>query len=327
MDSAINKSTLALAGQEVKVLANGNKVSRMDYLGRFLDGVDFVLRGRKGGIIEDRWLVRNYDPHFSDIITKHLEHQDPRVRSETVLLLAELRERAALEKVKWMRRNDKEMVAMSCLAYLNRVEEADDLVPQLLEVLRSGRGEEFRRAAVKMKSMGRAEDIEGLREIFGGLRDERATLLRDAMESIISRSPELDGIKDLLLSKPVFPNEDAYSRFLDKALDYIGTRYKETISPRGRINLSTYKNIIKALGEIRIRLYNEEDNLVHYHPADVKRHQQLVDLLEWAYSDLGRKEVVDSDQRVTMNRCPECGNDMRFHNGGWLCVECGYRSR
>lgn len=308
-------------------MGDSKRVSRMDYLGRFLDGVDFVLGGRKGGIIEDRWLVRNYDPHFSDIIIKHLEHQDPRVRSESVLLLAEVRERAAVDKIKWMRRNDKEMVSMSCLSYLNRVEEADDLVPQLLEVLRSGKGEEFRRAAVKIKSMGRSEDIKQLREIHGGLRDERAGLLRDALESIIDRSPELQGIKDLLLSKPVFPNEDAYSRFLDKALDYIGTRYKETISPRSRINLSTYKNIIKALGDIRIRLYNEDENLVYYHPADSKRHNDLVSLLEWAYTDLGRKEIVDSDSRATMNRCPECGNDMRFHNGGWLCVECGYRSR
>lgn len=308
-------------------MKNGNRASRMDYLGRFLDDVDFVLNGRRGGISEDRWLVRNYDPHFADIIIKHLDHQDPRVRSESILLLAEVKERSALDKVKWMRRMDKEMVTLACLAYLTGIEENDDLVPQLLIVLREGKGEEFRNAAAKMCSAGRPEDIGALREIHGGLQDERAALVREAIEAIVDRTPSLTGKKDLLLSLPVFPNEDAYSRFLDKATDYINLRYRENVSTRQRVSVGTYRNIVKALGEIRIRLYNEEPNLLHYHPADVDRHWELVELLEWAYRDLGQKELVDVDRRSVISRCPEYGNEMRLYNERWVCVECGYRGR
>jgi len=307
--------------------ANQNRISRMDYLGRFLDGVDFLLQGKKGSISEDRWLIRHYDPHFYDIIAKYLDHQDYRVRAEAILLLSELRERSALEKIKVLRRTDKEAVALACLSYLNRMEEADDLIPQLMEVLRNGIGDEFRKAAMKIRSSGRSEDIPALREIYGGLGDWRAPLIHEAISSIVDRTPELEKKKDLLTSKPVFPNEDAYSRFLDKAIDYIDVRYKEKIAVRRVITTSTFKNIIKALGEMRVRLYNEEENLQYYHPTDIERHRHLITLLEWAYSDLGSKELSDIEKTKTVSRCPECNTEMRFYNDKWMCMDCGYRGK
>lgn len=299
----------------------------MDYLGRFLDGVDFLLSGKKGSISDDRWLVRHYDPHFYDIIAKYLDHQDHRVRAEAILLLTELRERSALDKIKVLRRTDKESVALACLSYLNRMEEADDLIPQIMEILKNGQGDEFRKAAMKMRSAGRSEDVPALREIYGGLGDWRAPLIHEVISSIVDRNPELEKKKDLLTSKPVFPNEDAYSHFLDKAIDYIDVRYREKIAVRRVITTSTFKNIIKALGDMRIRLYNEEDNLQYYHPTDIERHRQLITLLEWVYSDLGNKELSDIEKTKTVNRCPECNTEMRFYNDKWMCMDCGYRGK
>ena len=307
--------------------SNRNHTSRLDYLGRFLDGVDFLLSGKKGSISEDRWLVQNYNPLFYDIIAKSLDHQDHRVRAESILLLSELRERSALERIKVLRRTDKESVTMACLSYLDRLGEIDDLIPQIMEVLRNDRGDEFRKAAAKIKLTGRSEDIPALREIYGGLGDWRATLIREAISSIVDRTPALETKKDLLTSKPVFPDEDAYSRFLDKAIDYIDVRYREKIAPRRKIASNTFKNIIKTLGDIRVRLYNEEDNLQYYHPADIERHHQIITLLEWAYSDLGNKEFNDSVKPSTASSCPDCNHEMRFYNDRWMCPECGYRGK
>lgn len=299
----------------------------MDYLGRFLDGVDFLLSGKKGSISEDRWLVRNYNPNFYDIVAKGLDNQDYRVRAEVVLLFSELGERSAMGKIKALRRTDKESVTMACLAYLNRMEEADDLIPQLMDDLQHGQGDVFRKAALKMKSVGRSEDIATLREIYGGLGDGRAPLIQEVISSIVDRNPELENKKDLLISKPVFPNEDAYSRFLDKAIDYIDIRYREKIAVRHSISSSTFKNIIKALGDIRIRLYNEEANLEYYHPTDIERHRHLITILEWVYSDLGSKELNDITKTKAVSRCPDCNHEMRYYNDQWMCTECGYRGK
>ncbi len=301
-------------------MSSKRSASRVEYMGRLLDGVDFVLSGRKGAVADDRWLQNHYDARFADLLLKQLEHSDPRIRSETVLLLGRVGERSALDAVRTLRRHDVDVVSASCLAYLTRLDEEDQLVPQLLDVLNTQGGKEFKDAVRQMARVGRDEDIPPLREILEGLHDERGDLVLEAIDKIVDRYPELQDRRILLCSRPVFPNEESLSRFIERGVDYIDRRYRENILPRKQVRYVTLRNLVKALQEIHVRLYNEEKNLPLYSQELQERHEELLELLDWAYQDLQGKQIADP---AGSDRCRDCGGSLHLWDGGWVCSSCG----
>lgn len=297
-------------------------VSRLDYLEHFLDSVDFVISGRKGSISEDKWLVTNYESSFYNVLEKQLNSQDGRVRFEVIVLLTKLGERAAAARIGEMRLRDNETVGRACLGYLTTIGENDTLVPQLIETLEFSRGNDFRNAALKLGTVGRDEDIPVMRKIYGQVEGEMREQMRDALAKVIDRNPSLKGKKDLLLSIPVFPDEDAFIRFLNSSEDYLNVRYRNSIRPRKAISIETHNNVVRGIRKIRIRLFNEHDNLIHYPEELTDRYNDLVDSLSRAVSDLSSKEIHE-DSGVTGMTCEVCGSPMLHGNDGWRCLDCG----
>ena len=297
-------------------------VTRLEYLEHFLDSVDFVTSGRKGAISSDRWLVVNYDSSFSSVLEKHLRNPDEKVRAETVALLTAVKERSVADTIRDMRMNDCERVGIACLGYLTSMDEADNLIPQLLETLEYKRGIEFKKAAERIGRIGRSGEVDQLRKIYGQVTGDMRTDVKNAMTAIIERDPELKRKKDLLLSTPVFPNEKEFDKFLRTSRDYLDVRYRETVHPRRKVSLGTYNNVVRGLKNIRIRLFNESFNLVHYEDGSTERYNEIVDLLAWSASDLEKKEV-DVPTTDIMMMCQMCGDSMVRGDNGWRCIGCG----
>jgi len=201
-----------------------------------------VASGRKGAMSGDRWLIGNYDPSFYGVLEKYLRCEDERIRAETVSLLAAVRERAALPEIRRMRAREGERVAMACLGYLSAAEESDSLIPELFDILEHKRGAEFERAAVRMRSAGRSEDVPRLRRIYGQVEGGMRDSLRRALESIADRDETLRGKKDLILSVPVYPDREAFSSFLERSIDYLDVRYRGNVHPLRTVEKGTYNN-------------------------------------------------------------------------------------
>lgn len=297
-------------------------VSRTDYLERFLSAVDRVVEGRPGGISEDRWLVNNYTGDMLPLVDKYLSADDERVRAETVLLLADVRERAVLGKVREMRQMDSERVRLACIGYLTSMQEDDDLIPQLFDVLEHRNGQEFRKAAMRMASVAREDDIPRLRRIYGQVAGEMRSDIKVVLDRVISRNPHLQSKRELILSVPVYPDESEFERFLDSATEYLDVRYREKVLPAEKVSLGTFNNVARALRKMRTRLYNEYDNLPYYGADKSDRYTDLVNLISWANSDLSKKEVVGSERRQS-HVCPKCGGMMVSYKGMWICPDCG----
>ncbi|MDR2866844.1 MAG: hypothetical protein LBV13_05545 [Methanomassiliicoccaceae archaeon] len=299
-------------------------VSRIEYLERFLDDADFVISGRRGAISEDRWLIINYHPSFYGAVSKHLMSSNERVRAETVMLFASVRERAALDAVREMRKTDKDVVRTACLGYLNALNESDSMMHDLFDVLEHKGGQEFRLAAAKTGSLGNSDDIPRIRKIYGQVTGDMRAQVRDAISAIIDRDPDMMRKKDLLLSVPVFPDERKFLSFLDNSINYLDIRYRDSIAPVKVISESTYNNVYGAIMKMRVRMFNEYDNLKHYEKRCTDGYNDLISLMEWASGDLSLK-TVENICRAGAVMCPECGNEMNHHNGIWTCVRCGIR--
>lgn len=297
-------------------------VDKAEYLGRFLEAADKVMAGRPGSISEDRWLVNYYDPEKLPLISGYLSCDDDRVRAETVLLLADVRERAVLDKVRDMSRRDSERVRMACIGYLSAIEADDSLIPQLFDVMDHSSGAEFLKAANRMGSVAREEDVPHLRRIYGQVGGEMRSAVRVALDRTVARHPSLQPKRDLILSVPVYPDESAFERFLDSAIEYLDVRYRGNVLPKDKVSLGTYNNVARALKRMRTRLYNEADNLGYYGPDKTDRARELTSLMNWASEDLSGKEVVGSE-RSRSHVCPKCGEMMICYKGMWICPECG----
>ncbi|MBR2394555.1 MAG: hypothetical protein IKA98_03540 [Candidatus Methanomethylophilaceae archaeon] len=297
-------------------------VRKAEYLGRFLDDVDRVMSGRHGSITGDRWLVNNYSADFLPLIDKYLSCEDEVVRAETILLLCDVRERAVMGRVRDMRKSDVERVRLACLGYLNIMQDEDDLIPDLFAILEHKTGEEFSRAATRMASVARKEDVPRLRRIYGQVRDDMRSEVGVILDRVVSRNPDLRSKRDLIMSVPVYPDEDAFDRFLDTSIEYLDVRYRNNVLPVERISRGTFNNVAHALNKMRTRLYNEADNLVYYGVDKDDRFKELTDLIRWASADLSRKEVVGGD-RSSSHKCPRCGGLMISNKGIWTCPDCG----
>ncbi|MDR0791486.1 MAG: hypothetical protein LBE47_02990 [Methanomassiliicoccaceae archaeon] len=297
-------------------------VSRIEYLERFLDCVEFVTSGKRNAISEDRWLVMNYDQSFYGFISKHLRNEDERVRAEVVTLFGHVRERAALDIVKSMRSSDRDRVRDACLNYLNSMNEADNLIPDIFDILEHKNGQEFERAAKRMSSAGRSEDVPRLRRTYGQVTGDMRDIIRGTLTSIIDRDTELRKKKELLLSVPVFPDEKKFNAFLDSSITYLDIRYRDSVSCKDIISERTYSNVYNALMTMRVRMFNEHDNLQHYGGSCTEMYNELIRLMEWTSEDLSGKTVSKDDGIRKDVSCPKCGNEMRVHNGVRACIEC-----
>ena len=297
-------------------------VTKVEYLDRFLEGVDRVMAGRPGSISEDRWLVNYYDSEKLPVVRGYLFCDDERVRAETVMLLADVHERAVLDTVREMGRTDCDRVRMACVGYLSTIQSDDELVPQLLEVLDHRSGAEFIKAASRLGSVAREEDVPHMRRIYGQVGGEMRSAMRVALDRTVSRFPDLQPRRDLILSVPVYPDESAFERFLDSSVEYLDVRYRANVLPRGSVSLTTYNNVARALGKMRTRLYNEADNLQYYGPDKTDRARELTSLIAWANDDLAKKEVVGAD-RSRSRVCPRCGEMLVCYKGMWICPDCG----
>ena len=295
--------------------------SRMEYLERFLDCVDFVIAGMRNAISSDRWLVNNYDRSFYGAVSKHLKNSDERVRADIVNLLAAVGERGALDTVREMRSSDKNVVKTACLGYLSAMNESDTMVPELFDVLEHKDGPEFMRAAAKLRNVVRSEDVPRLRKLYGRVSGEMREEIKKILVAVIDRDAELGRKRELLLSLPVYPDERKFLSFLETGTTYLDIRYRDSVASRDTISTGTYSNVYAAIMRMRVRMFNEFDNLVHYGPACRKMYDELIRLIEWASCDLSSK-AVEKD-RTVRSGCPKCGTEMRCFNGIWTCIECG----
>lgn len=297
-------------------------VTKVEYLERFLEAVDRVIAGRPGSISEDRWLVNYYDAEKLPIVSGYLTCDDERVRAETVMLLADVRERAVLDTVQEMRRRDSERVRLACMGYLSVIQSDDELIPQLFDTMDHSSGAEFLRAANRMASIAREEDIPHLRRIYGQVGGEMRSAVKVVLDRVIARNPSLQSKRDLILSIPVYPNESDFEAFLDKATEYLDVRYRENVQPQPTVRLATFNNVARALAKMRTRLYNEADNLQYYGPDKTDRARELNSLISWANKDLASKEVTGTE-RSRSHVCPRCGEMMICYKGMWICPDCG----
>lgn len=297
-------------------------VDRSTYCDRFLDAVDAVESGRKGSIAGNKWLINNYCHDFYRSVAIYLRSSDSRVVSEIIDFFTAVEERTPLSEIKVLRKEGSESVRLSSLGYLKHMDDNDRLIEELFDTLEHKDGQEFLLAARKMAKIARTSDVAHIRSIYGQVGGTMREQIKTVMESIISRSPELEDKRDLLLSVPVYPNEYEFESFLDKSIDYLDVRYRTNILPKDSVSLKTYNNIAIAMKTMRTRLYNESDNLAYYGPDKTDRFFELEKLMEWAASDLSGKNIIMPDRR-TSRPCPRCGTSMSFINGMWSCPDCG----
>ncbi len=270
----------------------------MDYVYHLLDAVDFVAAGRKGFVSEDKYLINNYQPDFYSAVQSHLKSSNQNVRIEIINLLKTVNERAAIDDIKKLRASDNELVVNACIGYLSTMKESDDLIPTLFDILEHKNGPEFIRAAVKMRKVGRPQDISRLRKTYGQVRGEQRIEMHQTLECIIERFPELQSKKDFILSVPIFPDQNKFEKFLDKGIVYLDIRYRDSIESADRITMKTYNNIAFALNDMQIRLYNERDNLQYYDKEIREQFKTLEELVIWAAEDLSSKEVIKDETTV-----------------------------
>ncbi len=298
----------------------GNSSSgKAGYLERFIGGIDKIETGRPGGISADRWLVVHYRPEYAPILEHYLSYDDERVRTEVIMLLTDVRESYVAATIRDMSIRDTETVRGACIGYLSAFLEIEERIPLMLEIIRYKRGEEFSKAAKTLGSIGRIEDIDTIRRSYGMVKGSMRDELHDTLSRIINRHPELEPKRNLILSVPVRPDEDAFDLFLNKSIEYLDVRYRNNIFSEKIISATSHKNIASALNRMNLRLYNEADNLNLYCAEETERADFLTDLIFWASKDLNGKIIRGSD---IDHRCPRCGRDMIFYNGLWSCPHC-----
>ena len=299
--------------------------SRFDYLQHLLDCVDFVSSGKKGAISDDRKLIAEYNPSYYDMLQRYLKNSDQRVKIGVITLLTNLRERQAIGDIKELRITSNENVSNACVGFLYTMDTVDDYIPDLMDILKHKRGSEFRNAAARMRSVGREENIPELRKIYGQVDGEMREQMRECIEGIIDRTPSLSKKKRMLLSVPVFPDEDRFMSFADNTSVYLDIRYRDNVSEMDMISSRTYNNVAKALKKIQIRLFNEEVNLKYYSDEAKAAYNEINDLFIWALDDIKTKKILMDTPTSDMDApdCTRCGNRMTYSKNGWRCPICG----
>ncbi len=279
--------------------------------------------GRPGVISGDRWLVNNYDPGKLPMLRPYLEFEDSNVSAELITLLGDVRERRIRGDVERIGRSAGDKVSMACLGYLTALAQDDEEIPRLFDIMEHDHGPEFFRAARRMGGIARSEDVPQLRKIYGQVGGSMRDEVKTALERTISRDPELEAKRDLILSMPVYPDEAAFEKFLDSSRDYLDVRYRENVLPKAEISSSLYNNVARALSKMRTRMYNEADNLRYYGPDKEDRYHETSALMAWAADDLSHKKVLIPEREAKARTCPRCGGMLVCYKGIWMCPDCG----
>lgn len=301
------------------------EVTRLQYLQHLLGCADYVSSGRKGMICEDRFLIAQYDPRYYDLLQTQLKNKSPRVRIETIMLLTALKERQAVDDISKMRVSDIESVSDACSSYLSAVEVEDRCIPELMDIIRHRHDESFFKAARKLSAVGRKEDIDDIRIVYGQTSGKMRDAIRETLENIVDRYPDLVPKKDLILSVPIYPDEEKLAAFLDKATVYMDIRYRENVMPRRTISSDVHNNVVRTMKKIQIRLYNERVNLRYYSDETKEAYDDAADLLAWMAADLRSKNISQSSAQDS-RKCSRCGASMAHSNDVWICPECGNKS-
>ncbi len=268
-------------------------VSEFDYLERFIECSRLVERGKRGAFRDDKFLLKSYDRSFYHILKKEgLDHSVHTVRAETILLLMELRDPSALKEVTNMRYSDVGSVSDACISYLTALKDAEVVKRELFDTLEHKDGVPFRNAAMRMSRVATDEDIPRLRKIYGQVEGPMRDNIKECLTSIISRYPDLKRKERYILSIPVFPDEKAFDKFMDKSIVYLDIRYRDSIAPRASVSMKAYNNVVKAIRTMQVRIYNERDNLKWYEPSKANVMKELESLIHWVVEDLNDKEVI-----------------------------------
>ena len=251
-----------------------------------------VSAGNRGAVSDSRFLQDNYGPGCYEVLLAGLEHDDYRVRAETILLFSRLGIRKPRGIIEEMSYHDKDTVVGACIAYGSAIRDADERIPELLYTVNHRTGTEYRNAMKTLGSIASGEQIPEIRKVMGQTGGEMREQARAALSRIIDRDPDLEPKRMFVLSDPIPPNERAFRAFLAKSQDYLDVRYRERVAPRSEVKLKTYNDVVHGILTMQLRLYNERLNLTYYSediPAEADR---LSELIAWAAEDLKGKRVI-----------------------------------
>ncbi|MGN1044650.1 MAG: hypothetical protein ACI4Q9_01680, partial [Candidatus Methanomethylophilaceae archaeon] len=208
-------------------------LEEFDYMERFIECSRMVAGGKSGAIRDDKVLRTGYRRSFYGILEKNgLDHSSGSVRAETILLLMELREPAAYERLQRMRNLDVGAVSDACISYMTAMRDSKTVREDLMYILSHKNDVEFRNAAMRMADIATDDDIPELRVTYGRVEGRMRDEMRRCLSRIVDRYPELESKRRYILSVPVFPDEKAFDRFMDKSIVYLDIRYRDSIAPR-----------------------------------------------------------------------------------------------
>lgn len=269
-----------------------SKVPASNYALRLKEAVGLLVMGRRGAVSETVFFLENYSAGCCEILEEYLAHPSPAVRAEIITLFSKLGVRKVAPKIKDMSYKDVDAVLGSCLAYEKSLEDADEKIPKLLYTANHDNGPEFRNAMKVLGRIATESEIPEIRKIYGQVEGEQRDIVRNALSKIVDRDPDLEIKRDFILSVPVYPNENSFGAFLDKSLDYLDVRYRESVFPRERVSAKLYNDVVHAIITMQIRLYNENANYGCYGLETLEKAEELEYLIEWAADDLKSKDVV-----------------------------------
>lgn len=277
-------------------------VSELDYLERFIECSRLVENGKRGAIRDDRFLLKSYDRSFYHILKENgLEHSVHGVRAETIYLLGELRDSSAMKDITNMRHFDVSSVSDACISYLTALKDSEAVKADLFDILEHKDGVQFRNAAMRLGKVATDEDIPRLRKVYGQVDGPMRDIMKDCLSAVISRYPSLKKKERYILSVPVFPDEKAFDKFMDKSIVYLDIRYRDSMAPMSSVSMRAYNNVVKAIRTMQVRIYNERDNLKWYDPSKANVIKELESLIMWVVDDLNDKVVIpDSTDSSTV---------------------------
>lgn len=271
-----------------------NKVPVSNYRLRLETAATEVAAGNRGEISHTRFFVDNYTAECYEAISSYLDHPNPAVRAEAVLLFSRLGIRKVADRIKEMSYRDADVVVGACVAYEKGIEDADSRIPGLLYTANHDNGPDFATAVRTLGGIAVERDIPEIRRVYGQVEGNQREMVYEALSRIIDRDPDLERKRDFILSVPLYPNEDSYDSFLSKSIRYLDERYRANVLPRTSISIKMRNDVVHAILTMQIRIYNERANMDCYSVDTVAMTEDLEDLIAWAADDLNSKSVIRS---------------------------------
>ena len=270
-----------------------------NYALHFRESCDNVVKGRRGSISENRFYIDNYGPGCYEVLCTGLDHEEPSVRAETVLLFSRLCIPKPKERIEHMGMYDRDVVAGACVAYLKRMEANDERMPELLYTANHRDGQEFKYAMKTIGSIATEKYIPEIRRIYGQVEGVMRMQTADALNSIVDRDPDLERKRQFILSVPRYPDEYSYLAFLRKSIEYLDVRYRRNVEPKHEISVKMHTDVAHAIITMQIRMYDESQNMRIYSSEVRDLADRLSELIAWAADDLNAKKVLRTEAATT----------------------------